>query len=1062
MLTNTSTMKTSQSIVDEEETSQTSASLGQNISPEVMDEKGLVWSETRTSRIGESYQVSVLPCPSNFPAGSDDYPAPEMIWDPSMAKLQGANDFIHTYIASCMKESAMEMLHKKKYNVHGLMRDLDVITPMDGSDWTIDEHDTFRKLMQEKKHDVVVVSKCMGKSVSNCLNVYYKIINVRETRSSRKRYDGTRHLEAPWEMKYGWQAPVITTRKENKKKDAKPNPNTNSEVKKRRSSRRSLSAAPSNPPSEIEKQNSRRTSGKGHHQKLEEIHSFNDIRVVKNKHFVAAEKKSGADLGAEPAVGKTCINAELGRTSSPTRRTRSSIRILSTEHRQEQKIAPASKKESKKAADKKQNSKADTRRKFKKMSPTPANKPSDKPGTELMSATASKRLVRASSRIAEDTSANSTQTGTTKKSSDPGSNKADEKLGTAVINGTTMRQTRTSRRIASETSTDRGVVQKAAPKAPRSRKRSVEKAGMELTSATTKRQTRNSTRKTHDPKQDSRAVETSETIAQQNLGIGQEKHVKALEAKIEAKKILKEESNSPENLALKESPRSVRRSRRNFSPDALEQPSKKSENISLQTEEDAKKHVILRRSSRVSSETNIPQQGTSKNRETEPKCRMIRPSRKRNDGTNLKKEHEAEAAKINELHITRQGKSKNREAETQTKITGASRKKNNNINLKNDHDAEAAKINEPHMTPRRISPRLSNNLEQHKTNPTNSATSQDSNPRRVSMRRKASMDVKPKDHKKPRSTKPTLSPSLRERPRRKVQIKEEEIPSKPRKQTRPTPQPTAQNHGPVESTKKTKSRKSDPDEVFEEKFAMMLKYKKEHGHCYVPKVYPENQSLSYWVFRLRGLYKERTSKRKHNRLTDERIKRLEDIGFAFWVKNSKEQLEIESLRRKPKDDAKWNNYFAKLKEYKKEHGHCLVPKCYPENQALSTWVFGQRQQKRNWDRKEPCRLTEERIKELEDLGFVWQAKRNREWQEVDRLRKQALVEDAWQAHYRSLVSFKRKNGHTRVPKSYAQNQTLSSWVFRQRSFHKKMLAGELHSLTPSRLEQLQNVSTTYL
>ena len=55
-------------------------------------------------------------------------------------------------------------------------------------------------------------------------------------------------------------------------------------------------------------------------------------------------------------------------------------------------------------------------------------------------------------------------------------------------------------------------------------------------------------------------------------------------------------------------------------------------------------------------------------------------------------------------------------------------------------------------------------------------------------------------------------------------------------------------------------------------------------------------------------------------------------------------------------------------------------------------------------------LTEERIKKLNDIGFVWHAKQNKEWQDADRLRKQAMVESMWQNHYKSLIAFKEKHG----------------------------------------------------
>ncbi len=118
-------------------------------------------------------------------------------------------------------------------------------------------------------------------------------------------------------------------------------------------------------------------------------------------------------------------------------------------------------------------------------------------------------------------------------------------------------------------------------------------------------------------------------------------------------------------------------------------------------------------------------------------------------------------------------------------------------------------------------------------------------------------------------------------------------------------------------------------------------------------------------------------------------------------------------------------------------------------------AFTQRHQMKRRNDGKSNLLTEERIKKLNDIGFVWHAKQNKEWQDADRLRKQAMVESMWQNHYQSLLAFKKKHGkhliycfslihiahlhinlnccsllhtgHTRVPKVYKQNQALSTW-----------------------------------
>ena len=47
------------------------------------------------------------------------------------------------------------------------------------------------------------------------------------------------------------------------------------------------------------------------------------------------------------------------------------------------------------------------------------------------------------------------------------------------------------------------------------------------------------------------------------------------------------------------------------------------------------------------------------------------------------------------------------------------------------------------------------------------------------------------------------------------------------------------------------ARRQKADSFWEDRFTELLKFKKEHGHCLVPKVYKKNQPLAYFVQRNR-------------------------------------------------------------------------------------------------------------------------------------------------------------------------------------------------------------------
>lgn len=57
--------------------------------------------------------------------------------------------------------------------------------------------------------------------------------------------------------------------------------------------------------------------------------------------------------------------------------------------------------------------------------------------------------------------------------------------------------------------------------------------------------------------------------------------------------------------------------------------------------------------------------------------------------------------------------------------------------------------------------------------------------------------------------------------------------------------------------------------------------------------------------------------------------------------------------------------FATLKEYREDHGDCLVPRQYKEDRQLGQWVAQQRQ------RHSHSKLDPARRKSLEAIGFVW-------------------------------------------------------------------------------------------
>jgi hypothetical protein len=140
--------------------------------------------------------------------------------------------------------------------------------------------------------------------------------------------------------------------------------------------------------------------------------------------------------------------------------------------------------------------------------------------------------------------------------------------------------------------------------------------------------------------------------------------------------------------------------------------------------------------------------------------------------------------------------------------------------------------------------------------------------------------------------------------------------------------------------------------TWNENFQRLAKWKEIHGSCQIldDSKDPELAALNKWVADQRVHYKrqiaeeegissddpntteekdckdrasnemesKKKSKRKPPKLSDDKIAKLEGIGFEFDSR-----------------DAKWLQKLDVLLKYKKKHGDFLVPSSYPEDPTLS-------------------------------------------------------------------------------------------------------------------------------
>lgn len=93
-------------------------------------------------------------------------------------------------------------------------------------------------------------------------------------------------------------------------------------------------------------------------------------------------------------------------------------------------------------------------------------------------------------------------------------------------------------------------------------------------------------------------------------------------------------------------------------------------------------------------------------------------------------------------------------------------------------------------------------------------------------------------------------------------------------------------------------------------------------------------------------------------MTPERVETLEKVGFC-WDSQS----------------AAWGERLQELKLFQAKHGHTNVPSKCAEHAQLSTWIKCQRRQYKLKNEGQPCNITDQRIEELNKLGFQWQLRR---------------------------------------------------------------------------------------
>lgn len=181
-------------------------------------------------------------------------------------------------------------------------------------------------------------------------------------------------------------------------------------------------------------------------------------------------------------------------------------------------------------------------------------------------------------------------------------------------------------------------------------------------------------------------------------------------------------------------------------------------------------------------------------------------------------------------------------------------------------------------------------------------------------------------------------------------------------------------------------------------------YYAEHGSLNIPKRYttPAGLSLGEWLTTQRRV---RAGQIPGN-LTEQQIARLDSIGMEWGNRN----------------DAAWERGLEEARKFREQFGNLQVPAKYKtkDDYPLGKWINNARK------RRSDGKLTEERIRQLNQLGMAWK-----------------VFDVRWEQGYALAMNYAAKHGDLNVPVNYTteEGEKLGAWILNQRTaYAKEMLS----------------------
>lgn len=154
--------------------------------------------------------------------------------------------------------------------------------------------------------------------------------------------------------------------------------------------------------------------------------------------------------------------------------------------------------------------------------------------------------------------------------------------------------------------------------------------------------------------------------------------------------------------------------------------------------------------------------------------------------------------------------------------------------------------------------------------------------------------------------------------------------------------------------------------TWEEYFPRLQSFYKEHGHSNVTA--DDDEDLFKYVSSLRKNYRHqylRNSKGEsgsYKFLPQDKFQALQDLDFSWYVSRATRTVKFRNRKfRRQRPRRTWTEYYSKLEEYHKTHGHCNVTSS--DNNDLYQWI-------KSLERRN--RLPGDKLRALEELGVTLQ------------------------------------------------------------------------------------------